>query len=432
MVQTKGKDIHVIMINCVSSYSLTKSLASLKCLEHRIEGITIFNDGYLNLQINSSPFNKSINYVKSIEQDVGTTLNNLIQRIACDYILFLDNNAFFTSDTLEEELSLDNTFQLLTYKKLSNAEIIETPLLVKVDFLKKNPFFKKSQLPFKEALFSSWLSKIDRRCIKNVQYDFIKQSPLKQSQCLSQRIEFANKYHYERNYYEGLPSISVMISNYNMEHYVENAINSCFLQTQLPQNIFVIDDGSTDDSFKNLEKWIGYLGFNLFKTENMGKAKAMNKLIPYINTDFVLELDADDWLDPNAFGVIRRHLKDLPQNVALLYGNWRLWKQTSANDVRYAGLRKGKPISNKQELISYPFPLGPRIYRTSILKSINGFPLIEFENGRMYEDVSIINKLLKNYELFYKDFTVYNVREHNLSITKKNHSDWSDFLKYLD
>jgi len=50
----------------------------------------------------------------------------------------------------------------------------------------------------------------------------------------------------------------------------------------------------------------------------------------------------------------------------------------------------------------------------------------------MYEDVSILNHLLRENRLLYKDFTVYNVREHKFSITKKNPSNWSDFLKFLN
>ena len=83
-------------------------------------------------------------------------------------------------------------------------------------------------------------------------------------------------------------------------------------------------------------------------------------------------------------------------------------------------------------MLSYIFPLGPRIYRTFSLKENKGFPIIDFEDGRMYEDVSILNDLLRKNRLLYKDFTIYNVREHELSITKKNPSTWSDFLKLLN
>ena len=32
------------------------------------------------------------------------------------------------------------------------------------------------------------------------------------------------------------------------------------------------------------------------KTQSQGKARALNTLLPYVRTDFVLELDAEDWL----------------------------------------------------------------------------------------------------------------------------------------
>ncbi|MED4051925.1 glycosyltransferase family 2 protein [Priestia megaterium] len=432
MTQAKKEGIQVIIINCVSSYDLAKTLLSLKCLEDRIEGIDILNEDYVNVQTNNYPLNKLIQHLKLIEEDIGATLNNHIQKIECDYILFLNNNTFFASNIVQRMLFLDDNYHLLTYKNQIKSEIIERPLLIRTSFLKNNKFFTKYQIPFKEALFPSWLSKIDKKVIKSVDKEFVKHSSMGKSQSTSQKNEFINKYQNKPKSYESMPSISVMISNYNMEKYVEVAVNSCFLQTQLPKNIFVIDDGSTDNSYENLTNWTEYPEFKLFKTENGGKAKALNKVLDYIDTDFVLELDADDWLDPNAFEVIKGRLKDLSQSVALLYGNLRLWKQVSSKEMRYGGVRKGKPIFNKKELVSYFFPLGPRIYRTSSLKSINGFPIIEFKNGRMYEDVSVINKLINNYQLSYKDFTVYNVRQHNLSITKKNHSDWSDFLKYLD
>ncbi|MEE3897196.1 glycosyltransferase family 2 protein [Priestia megaterium] len=432
MAQVKKEDIHVIIINCSSSYNLEKMLLTLKSLEGRIENITILDEDHINLQTNNYSLNKFIQRLKLIEEDIGTTLNNHIQKIECDYILFLNNNAFFTSNIIQKMLLLNDNHQVLTYTNLIKGEIIESPLLIRTSFLKNNKFFKKYQIPFKEALFSSWLARIDKKVIKNVDREFVKHSPMGKSQSTSQKNEFISKYQNEAKSYESMPSISIMISNYNMEKYVEVAVNSCFLQTQLPQNIFVIDDGSTDNSYENLTNWIVYPEFKLLNTENIGKAKALNKVLECIDTDFVLELDADDWLDPNALEVIKGYLKSLSQSVALLYGNLRLWKQAGIQDVRYAGIRKGKPIFDKKDLISYFFPLGPRIYRTSALKSINGFPVIEFKNGRMYEDVSVINKLIEDYQLSYRDFTVYNVREHNLSITKKNHSDWSDFLKYLD
>ena len=139
----------------------------------------------------------------------------------------------------------------------------------------------------------------------------------------------------------------------------------------------------------------------------------------------MLELDADDWLDPDAVFVIKSYLKTLPLNTSVLYGNWRYWRQPSTEDVKFLKIQKGEPVNNQTELLSYIFPLGPRVYRTSALTEIKGFPTIDFE------DVAVLVQLLKKHEFLYKDFTVYNIRKHSNSFTKKNHSTWSDLKKFL-
>ena len=66
-----------------------------------------------------------------------------------------------------------------------------------------------------------------------------------------------------------------------------------------------------------------------------------------------------------------------------------------------------------------------------MLKEEGGFPVLDFEDGRLYEDVSVLHQILKKYPFCYKDFTVYNVREHQKSITKNNESKWQTFLQML-
>jgi len=47
--------------------------------------------------------------------------------------------------------------------------------------------------------------------------------------------------------------VSVIITNYNYAHWVCEAVDSVLKQTRLPEEIIVVDDGSTDDSLKRLE-----------------------------------------------------------------------------------------------------------------------------------------------------------------------------------
>ncbi|WP_374187735.1 glycosyltransferase family 2 protein (plasmid) [Priestia aryabhattai] len=425
------KDIHVLLLSYSSSNSLQQALTSLKFIRDRIRDVTVLREPNLSLQLGVPSITQEIKYIKLINEDLGMSLNGYIQKLTCEYVLFLYDQDCFNSNIRNIELKLYGNHYVMTYPHMIKGIVIQRPLLVKTAFLKQANFFSKYQVPFKEAVFPSWLSRLNKSYIITVSGDFISQTGKENTRHMMQKLNFIEKYQYDSEPVGNSPSISVILSNYNMATYVGIAINSCLLQSNPPDKILVIDDGSTDNSYEELEKWSILPEVKLFKQDNKGKAKALNNLIPYIDTEFVVELDADDWFDPDAFSIIKKYLKTLPDDVGVLYGNLRNWIQMNPNNVKYKGIKKGKPISNKSELLSYLLPVGPRIYRTSSLKKNNGFPIIKFEDGRMYEDVVILNDLLKKNRLLYKDFTVYNVRVHDLSITKKNHSNWSDFINYL-
>jgi len=429
------KDIHVLLLSYSNSTTLNQALTSLRSVHHRVEDITILEEPNLSLQINDPAITERIKCIKLIQNDLGITLNKYIQELSCEYVLFLYGEEYFDTKIKHIVLELHDNEYVMTYPWIVKGKVIQRPFFVKTSFLKQTNFFSKYQIPFKEAVLPSWLSKISKSFIVNTSGDFINKTSMNISADNLQKLNFIEKYRYILEQGFNQPSISVILSNYNMADYVGVAINSCFLQTTPPEKILVIDDGSTDNSYKKLEKWSQFSQFKLFQKENGGKARALNELLPHIETEFVIELDADDWFDPDAFSIIRRYLEVLPNDVAVLYGNSRHWRQTNSEDIKYRMIKKGKSVNNKHELLSYIFPLAPRIYRTSSLKKNNGFPIIEFEDGRMYEDVSVLNDLLKKNRLLYQDFTVYNVREHKSSITKKNkksYSYWSNFKKNLE
>ncbi|MFE0625067.1 glycosyltransferase family 2 protein [Priestia aryabhattai] len=426
------RDIHVLLLSYSSSNSLKHALTSLNFIHNRIKDVTVFGESNLSLQLSFSSINQEIKYIKLIGEDLGLSLNDYVHKLSCEYVLFLYDQDYFNSHVKDTRLELYGNHYVMTYPYMIKGIVIERPFLVKTSFLKQVNFFSKYQVPFKEAVLPSWLSKINRSNIIVIKSNFVSQTFKNTSKHMIAKLNFIEKYQYNPESDGNLPSISVFIANYNMADYVGIAINSCLLQSNPPEKILIVDDGSTDNSYKELEKWKESPKVEIFKQSNKGKAKALNNLIPYIETEFVVELDADDWFDSDAFSIIKKHLKSLPNDVGVLYGNLRNWVQENPQNIKYKGITKGKPINSKNELLSYLFPVGPRIYRTSALKDNKGFPIIKFEDGRMYEDVSILNDLLKNKRLLYEDFTVYNVRAHGANITKKNHSNWSDFLNYLD
>jgi glycosyltransferase involved in cell wall biosynthesis len=87
-------------------------------------------------------------------------------------------------------------------------------------------------------------------------------------------------------------TISAVITAYNSERYVGDAIASIRAQTVAPSEIVVIDDGSTDLTSSEVRK----LGADIryFRQDNSGEPSARNKGVEISRGDLIAFLDADD------------------------------------------------------------------------------------------------------------------------------------------
>lgn len=417
------KDITVILVHYADLTAFQKALYSLKQIYDRLNSIIVFQ--YKGQSVKNDSGGDWFNQLSFINSE--QKLNEVIHSLVTPYVLFLHGTDFLSTTIDVDSLKIPHTKKILATCFHSRNIVTHHPLLVSISFLKKEKLFSNSHLPFREALLPAWLSNVEESLQLIKDDGLVKKSRKSISPNTFEKEKFIQKYQLPK-VETGHPSIGVLISNYNMGKYIETAIVSCLLQNEQFEQILIIDDGSTDNSYQQMQRWHDGQHVKVFNKENEGKAKALNQLLPHVTTDFVLELDADDWLDPDAVSVIKMHLSSISDAVAVLYGNLRKWKQLS-DDVLFKGISKGIEVFGTNDLLSYRFPLGPRIYRTSILKQEGGFPVIEFEDGRLYEDVSMLIQLSKKYRFLYHNFTVYNVREHHDSITKKHGSKWNRFIE---
>gem|GEM_PF-1377544 len=225
-------------------------------------------------------------------------------------------------------------------------------------------------------------------------------------------------------------TLSVVLANYNMGNFIDKALASFAAQYVPAHQVLVIDDGSTDNSARRVKTWLPQVpDMELHvAVANRGKAAALNAILPFLTSDFTLEVDADDWLDPGAIQQIRHQLSELPDKANLLYGNLRTWTLLRNGTYRCIGTHAGRVLTNLRELLRYPFPLGPRIYRTEVLRELGGFPVSPYQNGKLYEDVLVLKRLMEAGEIKYANFTVYNNLRHADSITQRNHAHWKPFV----
>ncbi|MBN7768876.1 glycosyltransferase [Marinobacter daepoensis] len=113
------------------------------------------------------------------------------------------------------------------------------------------------------------------------------------------------------------PMVSVVIATYNMGQYLPDAVASVLAQSWKNLEVIVVDDGSTDDTSDQMERFSKDSRVRYFPTENRGQPRAKNRGLKEASGEFIAFCDADDLWDPKKLDVQMPHFKD-PQ-VGVVY-----------------------------------------------------------------------------------------------------------------
>ena len=90
-------------------------------------------------------------------------------------------------------------------------------------------------------------------------------------------------------------TVSVVIPTFNRASVISRALESVLLQTRPPDEILVVDDGSTDDTLERVRA--EFPGVRLIEQENRGVSAARNAGIRAARGTWIALLDSDDeWL----------------------------------------------------------------------------------------------------------------------------------------
>lgn len=117
--------------------------------------------------------------------------------------------------------------------------------------------------------------------------------------------------------------VSVVIPCYNYGNYLEKAIESVLIQTYPYYEIVVVDDGSMDHTKEVAQK---YDTVKYIYQSNQGVSAARNNGIKNSKGKFIVFLDADDWLLPDALFINIKYLLQIPK-AAFVSGAHNLFYQ---------------------------------------------------------------------------------------------------------
>ncbi|MBL0059185.1 MAG: glycosyltransferase family 2 protein [Elusimicrobia bacterium] len=133
--------------------------------------------------------------------------------------------------------------------------------------------------------------------------------------------------------------MAVVIPAYNAEDFIARCLESVYSQSRPPDEIIVVDDGSTDHTPDLLEKGGGRV--KVLRTRNNGLAAARNAGFSLTQCRYVAFLDADDYWPSHKLEVYNDYARRYPR-VGLFYSDYYCFRSEKV----YRRVRAGAPGSN--------------------------------------------------------------------------------------
>jgi len=137
------------------------------------------------------------------------------------------------------------------------------------------------------------------------------------------------------------PKVSVIVTNYNLEKYLEDCLDSVLNQSFSDYECLIVDDCSTDNSLDVIELYNPHKQFSYLKTpQNTGLSGARNFGFKHARGKHIIYLDADDMLAPNALEILSTEL-DKDQSIHIAYGHLDTISDDGTNQKRNRNEKTG-------------------------------------------------------------------------------------------
>ena len=232
------------------------------------------------------------------------------------------------------------------------------------------------------------------------------------------------------------PLLSVIVTCYNLEQFVDKCVSSIVGQTYSSLEILLIDDGSADSTGIKCDEWLEKdQRIRVIHKQNEGLAYARKTGIENAMAEYVTFVDVDDWIDRNMYADMMSALmstnSDIAQcSVCIVFEDGRMEYRESKHkkgDFEIFGRVEGSLLILEDQ--KWRPWMWNKIFKKDLFESI------EFPKGRSYgEDYISLFLFHKASQSVYLHNVYYYYYQRNNSITNpgniaghlRNLSEFSD------
>ncbi len=221
------------------------------------------------------------------------------------------------------------------------------------------------------------------------------------------------------------PLISVLMPVYNSERYVAQAVDSILQQTCQDFEFIIIDDGSTDRSFKILKTYATKdCRIRLFSQTNRGISKTRNELLKHARGEFLAVMDSDDIASSHRLAWQVEFLRQHPEVVCV--GGAQDWIDEAGRLLRHQQEAQ-EDAEIQQQLLSGRVAINhpAAMFRRAAVLRVGGYD----ESFAQAEDLDLFLKLGEIGALANLSKTVVQYRQHTRSISGSKQLEQVEFRR---
>jgi glycosyltransferase involved in cell wall biosynthesis len=164
------------------------------------------------------------------------------------------------------------------------------------------------------------------------------------------------------------PLVSVYITNFNYGSYLKQCVESVLKQTLPDFELIIIDDGSTDNSKEIIEQYRELEGVTIIYQQNKGLNITNNVAMRLAKGKYLMRLDADDYLVPEALEKMSA-LLDVNDELGLVFPDY-FYVDADGN---MTGEERRHNFEKEVSLYDQPAHGACTVIRLSFLKKIGGY-----------------------------------------------------------